>query len=91
MRILRTSCADCDYSQVERIPRSFWMRWLPSLRHYYCRQCDSALLAPKVQVESRQWMMTTFKDIPVGPPMHAADNVVALRPSARVQDQMGRA
>jgi len=90
MRILSTPCASCDFSQVERIPRSFWMRLLPSLRHYYCRQCKSSLLAPKLEVESRQWMMTTFKDIPVGPPVHTAHNVVALRRPLGMQDQIGQ-
>lgn len=65
MRILWSSCQACDFSDVERIPRKFWMRWLPPLRHYYCHQCKQTLLAPKQMVESRQWMMTTFKDFQV--------------------------
>lgn len=65
MKILKSHCGSCDFSQVERIPRTFWMRWLPSLRHYYCRQCKSAFVAHKGEVESRQWMLSTFKGITV--------------------------
>jgi hypothetical protein len=65
MKILRKACASCDFAQVERIPRTFWMRLLPSLRHYYCRQCKVAFVARKGEVESRQWMLSTFKGIAV--------------------------
>ena len=65
MKLWKTFCATCDFSQVERIPRTFWMRWLPSLRHYHCRQCKSDFCARKGEVESRQWMLSTFKGIPV--------------------------
>ena len=46
MKIFLKSCADCEFAHVERIPRSWWMRVLPSMRHYHCGKCKSAILAP---------------------------------------------
>ncbi|HEY8358742.1 MAG TPA: hypothetical protein VIL30_14895 [Ramlibacter sp.] len=40
------------------------MRLLPSMRHYWCSQCDRTLLAPKALVDSKRWMMTSFRDFP---------------------------
>jgi hypothetical protein len=61
MKIVRDSCEECDFLEFARIPRRFWMRLLPSLRHYHCKRCDADVLAPKDKVEARQWMMSTFK------------------------------
>jgi hypothetical protein len=62
MKIFMRSCADCDFAHVERIPRSWWMRVLPAIRHYYCSKCKSAILAPKEKVEARQWLTTTTRN-----------------------------
>lgn len=67
MKIIWKSCHACDFSEVERIPRRFWMRLLPRLRHYYCAKCGMAFLAPKNVVEAKQWMLSTFRDLPVPP------------------------
>ena len=61
MKIFLKSCADCEFADVERIPRSWWMRPLPSMRHYFCNKCKSRVLAPKDRVEARQWLTTTTK------------------------------
>lgn len=74
MRIVWESCAECDFSELERVPRRLWMRLLPPLRHYYCKRCQSTLLAPKRLVESRQWMMTTFKNLRPAPPVDSVEN-----------------
>jgi hypothetical protein len=73
MKILRASCPMCDFSEVERIPRRFWMRMLPSLRHYYCGKCSSTLLARKDLVESRQWMQVAFRGFKAPPLPGGAD------------------
>ena len=70
MKIVWTSCRECDFSQLERIPRRLWMRLVPSLRHYHCNTCNSDLLAPKDKVEAQQWMQSTFKDLQVPPVEH---------------------
>ncbi len=64
MKILRSACNACDFAGLERRPRSLWMRLLPSMRHYWCSQCDRTLLAPKALVDSKRWMMTSFRDFP---------------------------
>ena len=46
MKILWTSCADCNCGQLQRITRRFWMRLLPFTRHYYCHQCHRRVFAP---------------------------------------------
>ena len=63
MKILLKGCRDCDLSALERVPRAFWMRWLPGLRHFHCGQCRQNMLAPKRLVESRKWVMSTAKDL----------------------------
>ena len=72
MKILLKPCRDCDFGETERVARVLWMRLLPTMRHYYCRQCRSTLLAPKGLVESKQWMMSTFRNLEVPP---ATENV----------------
>jgi hypothetical protein len=67
MKIVWSSCRECDFSQLERIPRRFWMRLLPKMRHYHCKACDANLLAPKDKVEAQQWMQSTFKDFQAPP------------------------
>jgi len=56
MRIVWKSCQECDLASLDRIPRRFWMRLLPGLRHYHCTQCQANVLAPKKAVESRRWV-----------------------------------
>ena len=69
MRILWQVCQKCDFAQVERVPRRFWMRVLPSMRHYHCAQCNRNFLAPLGLVETRQWMNSTVKNFePAGEP-----------------------
>jgi len=64
MKILWGACADCEFGELERVPRKLWMRLLPPLRHYCCRQCQQNLLARKDVVEAKQWMLSTFKNFP---------------------------
>jgi len=40
------------------------MRVFPSLRHYYCGQCDTTVLARKKAVEVKQWAASTITAIP---------------------------
>lgn len=65
MKILLKECSTCDLSELERVPRSFWMRLLPGLRHFHCQQCRSNVMAPKRLVEDRKWMMSTTKNLHV--------------------------
>ena len=69
----RSSCSTCEFDGLERIPRSFWMRLLPPLRHYHCNRCNAQLLAPKMLVETRQWAMTTSKNMQAEPPRPGVD------------------
>lgn len=63
MKILRGACADCEFTELERVPRKLWMRLLlPPLRHYYCNQCRQNVLARKDLVEVKRWMTSTLKD-----------------------------
>ncbi len=55
MKIHWTSCADCEFGAVERVPRKLWMRLLPSMRYYHCTQCESFVLARKDVVEAKKW------------------------------------
>jgi hypothetical protein len=71
MKIMWKPCHACDFAEVERIPRRFWMRVLPRLRHYHCDRCASDFLAPKDVVESRQWLIVAFRNVPVATPAHA--------------------
>lgn len=59
-----SSCDSCDLSTLERVPRKFWMRLMPGMRHYRCTACGRKQLAPKDLVESRKWVATTFKTFP---------------------------
>lgn len=67
MKIFWSSCSRCDFGQLERVPRTFWMRLLPRWRHYHCAQCSANVLAPKKIVESRRWATTTLKSIRITP------------------------
>ncbi len=68
MRVFwRSSCTQCGFDGLDRLPRTFWMRLLPNLRHYHCGQCNSHVLAPKLAVEARQWAMTTTKNLQAPP------------------------
>jgi hypothetical protein len=67
MKILFKICQACDFAEMERAPRSWWMRPLGSLRLYQCNQCKTNVLAPKTLVESRQWMTTTLKNFQAPP------------------------
>ncbi|TWO72285.1 hypothetical protein FN976_06155 [Caenimonas sedimenti] len=69
MQIFLKSCDQCDFSEVGRLPRTWWMRLIPKLRHYDCKKCKQSFLAPKRLVEERQWMTTTLKNfrVPTGP------------------------
>lgn len=68
MKIILKGCSDCDLSELDRLPRAFWMRWLPGLRHYHCGQCRRNMLAAKRLVESRKWMMSTVKNLDLAAP-----------------------
>jgi hypothetical protein len=52
-------CEKCSFSELERVPRVFWMRVFYKLRYYHCDKCDVQFLAAKELVEQRQWMNTT--------------------------------
>ena len=67
MKIMLKGCSNCDLSELERVPRSFWMRWLPGLRHFYCRQCRRNVMAPKRLVDARKWMMSTTRNLHLTP------------------------
>ena len=42
----------CHAQYLERIPRSFWMRFIPLIRLYYCANCNSRVLASKRRVDA---------------------------------------
>ena len=60
MKVFLTACDACRFAGAERVPRKLWMRLLPPLRHYYCRDCNIRFLAPKTLVERYQWMASTI-------------------------------
>ncbi len=68
----RQPCGECSFDGLERIPRAFWMRALLPLRHYHCNRCSSRVLAPKLAVEERQWMMTTARNFRAPAPQDSA-------------------
>lgn len=70
MQILSSACDKCDLAALERVPRKLWMRLLPAMRHYRCTQCGRKQLAPKALVDSRKWLVTTFKEAPARPGMN---------------------
>ena len=44
-------CA-CAFKELERVPRTFWMRWIPFVRFYRCNQCQAQFLASKRKVDA---------------------------------------
>lgn len=65
MKIFLKPCEQCDFSDVGRLSRSWWMRFIPKLRFYRCARCRKNFMAPKKLVEERQWMTTTLKNFRV--------------------------
>lgn len=55
MKVYLRASDGCHFAGAERLPRQFWMRLLPPLRHYYCRHCEERFLAPRSLVEHYQW------------------------------------
>lgn len=66
MKVFWASCPRCDFAQLERVPRSFWMRLLPRWRHYHCADCSANVLAPKKRVDAGRWAAGP-KTIPIAP------------------------
>ena len=46
MKILNKPC-ECEPLAVNRISRSFWMRFVPGARAYACNACGERFLASK--------------------------------------------
>jgi hypothetical protein len=44
-----TPCG-CGISYLVRLNRSFWMRWVPGRRHYFCVCCKSHQLLSRVHL-----------------------------------------
>jgi hypothetical protein len=41
--MVRLKTCDCGPAFLIRTNRSWWMRWIPSRRLYYCARCDSEM------------------------------------------------
>ncbi len=55
MQLLFNKC-ECDWGDLSRIPRSWWMRLFWSRRLYFCTACKSRLLARRSAIEGApQW------------------------------------
>ncbi len=47
-----TSACPCEPAHLARVPRRFWMRLLPWLRHYQCEKCHKYQLANPLTVDN---------------------------------------
>lgn len=52
-------CA-CGFKELERIPRTFWMRWIPFVRFYRCNQCQAQFLASKRKVDAARRLSVVY-------------------------------
>lgn len=46
----------CGLEHFERIPRRYWMRFLPGLRFYRCSKCGKQQLASQQAVTQAGWL-----------------------------------
>ncbi|MDP9899036.1 hypothetical protein [Variovorax ginsengisoli] len=72
-------CA-CEFRELERIPRSFWMRWIPFVRFYYCRQCRQQFLASKRKVDAARRMSVVYMSNSAG---HSMTSAASMEPVER--------
>ena len=55
MHLVLDKC-DCDWNDLSRIPRNWWMRLFPSRRLYFCAGCKTRLFARRSTIEgSPHW------------------------------------
>ncbi|HET8747635.1 MAG TPA: hypothetical protein VFM98_18700 [Ramlibacter sp.] len=55
---MRLSLCDCGVAYLVRLNRSFWMRFVPGRRHYFCVRCKTH------QLLSRQGLRQAFPALP---------------------------
>jgi hypothetical protein len=55
---MRLSLCDCGVAYLVRLNRSFWMRFVPGRRHYFCVRCKSH------QLLSRYALRRAFPSLP---------------------------
>lgn len=55
---MRLTLCDCGVAYLVRLNRSFWMRFVPGRRHYFCVRCKSH------QLLSRQALRRAFPALP---------------------------
>ena len=55
---MRLNLCDCGVAYLVRLNRSFWMRFVPGRRHYFCVRCKAH------QLLSRQGLRRAFPALP---------------------------
>ena len=55
---MRLTLCDCGVAYLVRLNRSFWMRFVPGRRHYFCVRCKSHELL------SRHGLRRAFPNLP---------------------------
>jgi hypothetical protein len=55
---MRLNLCDCGVAYLVRLNRSFWMRFVPGRRHYFCVRCKSH------QLLSRHALRRAFPGLP---------------------------
>jgi hypothetical protein len=55
---MRLTLCDCGVAYLVRLNRSFWMRFVPGRRHYFCVRCKSH------QLLSRHGLRRAFPALP---------------------------
>lgn len=55
---MRLTLCDCGVAYLVRLNRSFWMRFVPGRRHYFCVRCKSH------QLLSRYGLRRAFPALP---------------------------
>lgn len=45
---MKLTLCECGPAYLMRINRSFWMRWVPNRRLYYCTRCDAEMFLTRV-------------------------------------------
>ena len=55
---MRLTLCDCGVAYLVRLNRSFWMRFVPGRRHYFCVRCKAH------QLLSRRGLRRAFPKLP---------------------------
>ena len=65
---MRLSMCNCGVAYLVRLNRSFWMRFVPGRRHYFCVRCKSHALLSRANLRRAFPMLSPQMDSSVTAP-----------------------